>query len=304
LPVSRADASEFRRGAQCASASAANGTGNILQTPDKRYGVAGRHARRAAPGKVSNIPPAISARDVVFQYEPGAPPVIRNLNFSCAPGERLCVVGGNGSGKSTFLKLLCGVLKPQMGKVKRNVPGVGYMPQNVRAYFLSERLEDEIQWGSGGEARVLEETARTLGLSGLMKRHPYDISGGEAQKAVLLAILSRRPGLMILDEPTKGLDPYSKTLFARALRGLAPDAAIVITTHDLEFAAGFATECGMFFDGSLAYRLPPREFFRGNGYYSTAVNRCMQHIDPNAVYYEDVLKIWGIEKPSFTEGLF
>ncbi|MCL2461810.1 MAG: ATP-binding cassette domain-containing protein [Defluviitaleaceae bacterium] len=275
----------------------------------ERYVLGAGEKTSLEPGKTLRAPdlrknPVISAKDIVFQYDPAEPPVLRSLNFVCPPGERLCVLGGNGSGKSTFLKLLCGIVKPQMGKVKRDAAKIGYMPQNVQSYFLTEKLEDEIEWGNGGKAEKLRKLAQRLAVDRLMGRHPYDISGGEAQKAVLLAILSREPDLIILDEPTKGLDPYSKIQIAKVLDEFCPETAIIIATHDLEFAAGFATACAMMFDGAIAYQLPPREFFRGNGYYTTAINRCMQSVDPDAVYYEDVLKIWKIEKPAYLEGLF
>ena len=255
------------------------------------------------PREEQGKPVAISARDVVFRYSKNDKPVIYNMSVSIREGERLCVLGGNGSGKTTFLKLLAGILKPAMGRINNPYKRIGYMPQNVRAYFVRERLCDEIDWTC---AERVKKIAGALGVGHLLDRHPFDLSGGEMQKCALLAILSREPELILMDEPTKGMDPCVKTAIPRILDEFYGDATVtvVVATHDLEFAGGFSSRCGMFFDGGLAYSLPPREFFAGNNYYSTAVNKCVRHIDPNAVYYKDVLEIWGIEKPFYLEDYF
>jgi energy-coupling factor transport system ATP-binding protein len=200
------------------------------------------------------------------------------------------VAGGNGSGKSTLLKLLAGIIKPQSGRVKKGAKyTAGYLPQQARDYFLRDKVRDEIDWTDAAGVNALAERLR---ISHLLDGHPFDISGGEQQKAALLSVLSRKPELILLDEPTRAMDPPAKETLAGLLR--QSDAAIVIATHDLEFAARHADRCAMLFDGEIVYEAEPRTFFTQNRYYTTAIHKGLRHIDENAVVLQDAYDTWGI----------
>ncbi|WP_231686901.1 energy-coupling factor ABC transporter ATP-binding protein [Bacillus sp. JCM 19034] len=155
---------------------------------------------------------------------------------------------------------------------------VGYLPQNPKLFFIHETIGEELdavmkQWNivSQEEANSLLELFQ---IAHLKDRHPYDLSGGELQKAALACILIRKPELLLLDEPTKGLDPISKEKFATLLLNLRKKGmTILMTTHDIEFAALYATKCGMMFQGQITTEGAPREFFKGNFFYTTMVQR-------------------------------
>jgi len=233
-----------------------------------------------APRKVK---PVVRLGDVAVRYADSARPVLNRLNFECFPGEFVCVAGGNGSGKTTLLKLIAGIVKPFEGGARVETKSIGYMPQHVRDYFLADKIKDEIL-SCGGD--YVSRLAEELDVGGILEMHPFDVSGGEQQKVVLLAILSRRPELILLDEPTKGMDPRAKRLLAKMLK--TSGAAVVIATHDLEFAAEHADRCAMLFDGEIEYSCGPREFFSGNRYYTTALSKGMRHIDKTVILPRDV----------------
>lgn len=232
---------------------------------------------------------AVYLNDVTVSYPGAEQPVLNRLNLTVARGEILCLLGGNGSGKTTLLKLMAGIIKPLMGRVRTEAWPIGYMPQHVRDYFLHDRVADD--WVAPEDAWT-KSLAERLGVTGLLHKHPFDLSGGEQQKAALGAILSRKPALIMLDEPTKGVDPAAKHLLAQILRETG--AAVIIATHDLEFAARWADRCAMLFDGEIAYTCSPRAFFAGNKYYTTAIHKGLRHINESAVVLQDVFTLWNI----------
>jgi energy-coupling factor transporter ATP-binding protein EcfA2 len=260
-----------------------------------------------APDSVKNPPEKgtkiFEAKSVIYKYPSGSDYVLKKLDMALYAGEFACIMGGNGSGKSTLLKVVAGIIRPYMGSLKKTCRKSGYMPQNLNTFFLSDTVGSELerarQEGSKDDA-YYEHLVEALGLRPLFDRHPYDISGGEQQKTVLAAILLGKPDLILLDEPTKGLDPSSKIVAAKLLR--ESKAAILAATHDLEFAAGCADRCMMLFDGDIAFHGPPREFFRENRYYTTSIGKALGRLYREALQYEDVMKLWKIEKPSFISG--
>jgi len=229
-----------------------------------------------------------SCKDLVFSYPHAEAYVLKRLSLTINKGEFACVFGGNGSGKSTLLKIFAGVLKGYSGKIRGKADRVSYMPQNVNAYFLSDVIEDEI-WFEGCDAAYYEALISDLGIKHLLKRHPYDVSSGEAGRVVLASVLLKKPQLILLDEPTKGLDPESKETVARLLK--ESGAAIFMATHDLEFAAQYADRCLMLFDGDVAYEDIPQHFFKENRYYTTSLNKAFRHASSDVITYEDVLRL-------------
>ncbi|MGI5895411.1 MAG: ABC transporter ATP-binding protein [Oscillospiraceae bacterium] len=249
-------------------------------------------------------PAAVEFSDVWFRYQKNGNDILRGLSFRVEKGEFFCMVGGNGVGKSTALKLVSGALKPYRGKVLLNgQPGkkgisVGMLPQNPQALFTEitaeEELYDMVLFEKIPEPEKIDRVNRMLErleLTGLRKVNPYDLSGGEQQRLALGKILMMRPSLLVLDEPTKGLDPFLKQEFARILRQLKTEGVtILMVTHDIEFCAEYADRCAMMFDGDLVSADGPRAFFSGNSFYTTAANRMSRGIFEGAVTCADVVE--------------
>jgi energy-coupling factor transport system ATP-binding protein len=241
----------------------------------------------------------LKAKNLHYQYSKESM-VLKELNLSLRKGEVYALLGGNGTGKSTFLKILAGVLKPLHGKVYLNqkvqsykgdfdwVRKVGYLPQNLKPFFIQDSVELELkatmaQFGSTDPER-LEQLLETFDISKLLCRHPYDLSGGELQKAALACLLLRQPELLILDEPTKGLDAVSKEHLAALLTELRKqNITILFSTHDVEFAARYATRCGMLFQGQITAEDEPTKFFAGNFFYTTMIQRLFRNEKDNLI---------------------
>ena len=249
-------------------------------------------------------PAAVEFSDVWFRYQKNGGDILRGLTFRVEQGEFFCMVGGNGVGKSTVLKLVSGVLKPYRGWVRINGQlgkkrsSVGMLPQNPQALFteitVEEELYDMVLDEKIPEVQKIDRVNRMLEcleLTGLHRANPYDLSGGEQQRLALGKILMLRPSLVVLDEPTKGLDPFFKQEFARILRQLKADGVTVLmVTHDIEFCAEYADRCAMMFDGDLVSADTPRAFFSGNSFYTTAANRMSRGIFEGAVTCADVVE--------------
>lgn len=231
-----------------------------------------------------------------FGYERGLPDVLRGCDFRARFGETVCVVGGNGAGKSTLLKILAGVKKPRRGAVTRH-GRVCLLPQEPRLLFSKKTVAEEFCTSLSGtdltdgekHAKILEAAAR-CGLSGLLERHPYDLSGGEAQRAAIAKLLLAEPEILLLDEPTQGLDAGAKAELCNLLKGLAGEGVCVVAvSHDIEFCAELGTRCALFFDGAIAAEGSPRELFSGNSFYTTAAHRIFRGLfSESAVTVEDV----------------
>lgn len=227
---------------------------------------------------------AVELRGAWFRYERGAEDVLRGCDFRARFGEIVCVVGGNGAGKSTLLRLLAGAKKPQRGTVKRNGRAC-LLPQEPRLLFSKKTLAEELL------SENSEKIAEKCGISELLDRHPYDLSGGETARAALAKLLISEPEILLLDEPTSGLDAEAKSSLAELLRGLANGGAcIVIVSHDIEFCAELGTRAALFFDGAIVSEGAPRELFSGNAFYTTAAHRISRGFVDNAVTVEDVVE--------------
>jgi len=235
--------------------------------------------RKARPDALLKI------KNLTFNYDKNSPEILSQLNLDIYGGEIFAVVGANGSGKSTLLKLIAGLKKPSGGKIKtdRNTK-VFLLPQNVRNIFTHETVRGELEsagWDGKTELKVVN-----FGLD----VHPYDVSGGEMQKLALEMILLQKPDIILLDEPTKGLDNGFKIEFSNILKNLAAEGlAVVIVCHDLEFCAYTADKVSIMFEGQLKGTGSPQEFFAGNNFYTTAVNRMCRGIVDGAVIEEDLL---------------
>lgn len=261
---------------------------------------------------IPNTEDIITLKDVFFRYEKGGNDILSGTNLSIKKGEHFCILGGNGSGKTTTLKILAGLLKPYRGKViidnnkmtKKttadfNRLGVAMLPQNPESVFLKSRVIDdytELCKIKGIEKSDYEDkinsVAEKLGMKDLLENHPYDLSGGEIQKCALGKVLISEPKILLLDEPTKGVDAYSKLSLSKILQEIKSDGVTIITvTHDVEFASIVADRCGLFFDGEVLSSLVPQEFFSKNNFYTTASSRISRDKFANAVTVDDVVSL-------------
>ena len=261
---------------------------------------------------IPNTEDIITLKDVFFRYEKGGNDILSGTNLSIKKGEHFCILGGNGSGKTTTLKILAGLLKPYRGKVvidnnkmtKKttadfNRLGVAMLPQNPESVFLKSRVIDdytELCKIKGIEKSAYEDkinsVVKKLGIKGLLENHPYDLSGGEIQKCALGKVLISEPKILLLDEPTKGVDAYSKIALSKILQEIKSDGVTIITvTHDVEFASIVADRCGLFFDGEVLSSLVPQEFFSKNNFYTTASSRISRDKFANAVTVDDVVSL-------------
>lgn len=255
---------------------------------------------------------AIEIKDAWFRYEKNLPDVIKGLSIKIYKGELFSIVGGNGTGKTTALSLMSGLNTPYRGEVMINGESIarvrhlyngilGVLPQNPQSVFvkktvyldlleiLSEknlsREEKEIQ---------IKNISALCRIDDLLTRHPYDLSGGEQQRAALAKVLLMSPQILLLDEPTKGLDAHFKQTFADIINDLkANGVTVVMVSHDIEFCAEYADRCAMFFDGSITSFGEPRAFFSGKNFYTTSANRMARTRLPRAVLAEDIILACG-----------
>lgn len=230
---------------------------------------------------------ALALRGGYFRYEKDAPDVVSDLDLTVYRGETLCILGGNGSGKSTLLHLLCGARKLLRGRLRILQEGrISCLTQNPLSLFVYDTVRKDLQEAAryGKSEGEIENLAREMGIESLLDAHPFDLSGGELQKAATAKVLLLRPQILLLDEPTKGLDALSKRAFAALLARLkAKGVTVVIVTHDTEFASEYADRCASLFDGKIVSVCDPYTFFSQNHFYTTAAARISRPFYQNAV---------------------
>lgn len=265
----------------------------------------------------------LECRELFFTYEKNAPLVLKGCSLHVHQGEFFTLFGGNGSGKSTLLHQIAGARKPQRGNIVLEGKSllrsssaersrlIGYVAQNPLLYFtrdtvgaqFKDRIE-RLEQGSGkgyqqgqtfaiSRQERLDELLELFELKGSLDKHPLDLSGGQQQKAALILVLLAEPRLLLLDEPTKGLDPTSKMKLAvqlDAIRGKG--TTILMVSHDIEFAANNATRCGLLFDGKLVAVDETRNFLRDNYFYTTIIHRTAGDFFPAAITMKDIGTPW------------
>ena len=255
---------------------------------------------------------AIELKDVYFQYNKISEPTIRDLSFKVYKGEIYSILGGNGTGKSTTLSLVARQRKPQRGKIFINnieikkynnkslyENNLALLPQNPQSLFVFETVREDLE-----EVLILQNkdreyidkevkrVSKLLDIEHLLEHHPYDLSGGELQRAGMAKVMLLNPKIILLDEPTKGLDAYCKEEIGKMLMKLRDmGVTIVVVSHDIEFSARYSDRCAMFFDGSIVSEGTPREFFLGTNFYTTVSNRIARNIFEDTLIYEDVVSL-------------
>ena len=290
--------------------------GNQEETAEKKTSIFGKLAElKKEPEKEI---PEIRIKDVWFRYERDLPDVVKGLSLDIKKGEIFAVVGGNGTGKSTAMSLIARIRFPYRGKIYLEGKEIGkysddelyhgflgVMPQNPQSLFVKKTVREDLYEVIDGKRErkseaypiemkkkdAVEGIVSLTRLEGLLERHPYDLSGGEQQRLALAKVLLLRPKILLMDEPTKGIDNHYKKELGEILRKLSEHGVtILMISHDVEFCAQYADRTGLFFQGNVVTSEESKKFFAGNNFYTTAANRMARNYFPNAVTVEDVVK--------------
>lgn len=247
-------------------------------------------------------------KSLCYAYDKAGNDIVNKLTLSVHEGEILSISGGNGSGKTTFLKLIAGIMEPDNGRI-RVAAGrrTALLPQNPTDLFTRNTVRDELVCTQDSveneiSYEAVAEVVRTCMMEDLLLRHPYDLSGGEQQRLALAKLMLIDPDIFLLDEPTKGIDPEFKLEYGDILKQLKTRGkTIIIVSHDIEWEARISDRCALMFDGSIAAVEPVKDFFSGNHFYTTAAARIAGGMVENAITVEDILKTLGCE-PDIYEG--
>lgn len=245
---------------------------------------------------------AVTLEDVWFRYDRKAGDALREVSLKIGRGVFYGLVGGNGAGKSTLLSVIGGIRRPWSGKVTLlgrkldSIPSgeryrrlLGCLPQEPQNLFRRSTVRKDLEETAASRERM-EELIEFFGLEPLLERHPFDLSGGEQQCAALAKVLLTEPEILLLDEPTKGLDAVFKKKLAELLSTLKREGkTIVAASHDLDFCAQCADVCALMFSGEILSENETRAFFTGNSFYTTAANRIARDVFPDALTCEEVI---------------
>ncbi len=214
---------------------------------------------------------------------------LKNVNIKLNKGDFIGLIGGNGAGKSTLLQIMAGIMKPIKGKVKTNKNlKIAYVHQNPMIHLGKDTVKEEIAGNS-------DELIELFNISHILDNHPFDCSGGEMQKIAILKALSENPDILILDEPSKGLDPISRLKLAKILSKLQSNGlTIIMSNHDLSFVSNTCNRCMMLFDGAIQIDSSPRDVFSNNNFYTTFVNRIVKEHIPDGIVIRDLIKKWSL----------
>lgn len=238
----------------------------------------------------------LHTKDLWFRYERDSKDIIKGLDFEAYKGEILAIIGGNGTGKTTLLSILAGMRKPYRGRCNINGDTTALLPQNPQTLFVRDTVREELlealespdNKATDSKLRIAE-ISELLEIADIMDKHPYDISGGEQQRVALGKVLLLNPDLLLMDEPTKGIDNLLKNKLGELLRKLSAEGkTIIFVSHDIEFCSRFASRCMMFFDGGISGEGTPANLFAGNNFYTTAANRMARNYFVDAILPEEV----------------
>ena len=234
---------------------------------------------------------------------------VSEFSATLEDGELVSLLGPSGCGKSTLLNMLSGILPVSGGKIYfddqdvTSMPpekrGIGLVFQNYALYphmTVMGNICFPLETQRVPKAERIEranEIAKLVHVDMLMNRKPSELSGGQQQRVAIARALVKNPRLLLLDEPTKGIDSFFKETFASILTELKKKGiTIVMVSHDVEFCARYADQVSMFFDGQVLTTDTPRRFFGANSFYTTAANRMSRHVFRNAVTAEDVVDLY------------
>lgn len=240
-------------------------------------------------------PVVCSLDEVSFRYERNTGDVLRQVSLDIYANEILMINGSNGCGKSTMLSLIANLYSPYSGKLRiaKNLR-TGMLPQNPELLFTRRSVRDELI--DANDRQQLAEIVRFCRLEELLDRHPYDLSGGEKQRLGLAKVLIADPDILLMDEPTKGLDNGFKMQLADMLRKLQKcGKTIVVVSHDIEFCAVAGDRVALLFDGEVAMVGDVRSYMSDNNFFTTAASRISRNILDGAVTVREVLAAYGAD---------
>lgn len=244
------------------------------------------------PEEAQASKPALTGKNLWFRYDRNGEDVLRGLNLAVNQGEVFAIVGGNGSGKSTLLKILCGMQKAYRGKIRTfGEQKILMLPQDPQSVFACETVRGELEEMTGDREKI-REVADLMAITDLLEAHPYDISGGEQQRTALAKVLLADPDILLMDEPTKGIDNAFKMHIGETLGHLKEQGkTIVLVSHDIEFCALYADRCAMIFDGAITAAGTARKLFSGNRFYTTSCSKMSEEFFDNAVVPQDIAEL-------------
>lgn len=254
---------------------------------------------------------AFSMKNVWQRYERNSPDILKGADIEVRRGEIFSLLGGNGSGKTTLISVIAGIEKAYRGKITilgKNIKKYGaelhrgivaMLPQDVSTVFIKNTVRDDlfdicraVGCSKDEAGKKIAAICAELSITEVLSRHPYDLSGGEGQRAALAKILLTEPKILLLDEPTKGIDAFAKQTLMAILRRLSEGGVTVfIVTHDTEFAAEISDRCAMLFDGKVISPSCPQRFFGKNNFYTTSASRISRGIFENTVTAEQVIAL-------------
>lgn len=258
---------------------------------------------RFSPFKNKNDDKAVVAKNITFRYESNGENILENLSFSVDKGELYAVLGGNGAGKTTLLKLICGINKCVNGKLKTD-GRVVLLSQNPMSMFTEISVEEELaqvmtdksnRWAAqltrDEKLKEIEKLISKMELENVRRNNPYDLSGGQQQKLAIAKALLLKPEILLLDEPTKGIDVYFKAELGKWFKELNhyENITIIMVSHDMEFCAEFADTCAMLFDKTIISQEDTMTFFLNNSYYTTAASKITADIIPDCITCEQAV---------------
>ncbi|WP_302343058.1 ABC transporter ATP-binding protein [Ruminococcus bicirculans (ex Wegman et al. 2014)] len=240
-------------------------------------------------------PYALQCKNLWQRYEKNSPDILKGCDLGIRKGECYGLLGSNGGGKSTLLRVICGLCKPYMGTVslfgkkqKAYKNGslfremLAFLPQEPVTMFVKESVREDLL--QSGDKVTVENVSQRMGIEHLLDRHPWDLSGGEIQKCAFAKILLADPKIIVLDECTKGMDSFAKKALGDILLDLKDEGrTILLVTHDLEFAAQYCDRCGLLFDGKIVAEDNAVEFFSHNRFYTTAAAKLTRGFFSGAV---------------------
>ncbi len=294
---------EWKLRKQAMSHEAANAKANLSEMLETRGEGFRKNEFKENKTKENEAINLLQLKEVYFRYEKNSEDTLKAVSYTFHKGRIHAIVGGNGTGKTTTLTIIAGLNKPYRGKAqwKEKVSRIMMLPQNptdlfelatVREELREMLLENHNKERNKSDETLLKKLISELELEALLDMHPYDLSGGQMQSVALAKILLLRPEVLLLDEPTKGLDEPFKMKLGKLFRKLASDGiTIIMVSHDLDFCAEYSDECALFFDGSVISSGETKHFFLGNSFYTTAANRMSTGIIEGCVTSEEVTRV-------------
>lgn len=238
----------------------------------------------------------VELKHVCFRYKKNTPDILRDLSLNIPKAKILSILGSNAAGKTTLLSVISKIHTPYSGKVVIKEPiKISGLSQNPKAMFYQETVLLDLKQTlkhSPNENNIskISDVVELLKIEHLLDRHPYDLSGGELQKAALAKVLLMKPDLILLDEPSKAIDPIFKNSLIKILKDLRDRGiTVVMVSHDIDFCANCADICAMLFNGEIVTVEEAKQFFSQNNFYTTSASKISRKISKYLITDEDVI---------------